>query len=262
MVYLEYAASAEPRGVGYLPGVSNLLYSVLTHLDLSYMEIKTISCSAYFRLFITLLLAAGLAPGAANSDGKSPVDVLRGISDHVMEIIKKDPSVLDDKARLRDIAEQFVLPHVDFIALSQAVLGINWRKATPEQRQVFEQEFRTLLMNTYLSSISRADYHGQSIRYLPMRKPPTGDLAEVDAEIEQPNGPLIHAQFRMYRRDGGEWKIYDVVAEGVSLVVTQRSSFSSIIRDKGLDGLIAMLVKRNRDHADPALPDQVPATPR
>jgi len=174
------------------------------------------------------------------------------MSDHVLEIIKADPSVLDDKARLRTIAEQVVIPNVDFIALSQSVLGVTWRKATPGQREVFEQEFRALLINTYLASISRADYQGQSIKYLPLRNPPTGDRAEVDAEIEQPNGPLIHAQFRMYRRDGAGWKVYDVVVEGVSLVITQRSSFSSIIRDKGLDGLIAMLEERNNKRIDSA----------
>ena len=215
---------------------------------------KTKSCIAYLRLFIILLPASGLVHGAVDSTEKGPVDVLRGISDHVIEIIKDDPSILDDKARLRSIAEKYVIPHVDFIALSQSVLGINWRRATPRQREVFEQEFRLLLINTYLASISRADYSGQSIRYLPMRNPPTGNLAEVDAEVTQPNGPLIHVQFRMYRRDGEDWKIYDVVAEGVSLVVTQRSSFSSIIRSKGLDGLIAMLEERNKNHDDLAVP--------
>jgi len=194
----------------------------------------------------------GLAPCAPVLAEEGPVDVLRGMSDHVIEIIKADPSILDDKARLRAIADQVVIPNVDFIALSQSVLGVSWRKATPEQREVFEREFRALLINSYLASISRADYQGQSIKYLPLRNPPTGDRAEVDAEIEQPNGPLIHAQFRMYRRDGAGWKVYDVVVEGVSLVITQRSSFSSIIRDKGLGGLIALLEERNNKRIDSA----------
>ena len=202
----------------------------------------------------------GLAPCTPVLAEEGPVDVLRGMSDHVLEIIKADPSVLDDKARLRTIAEQVVIPNVDFIALSQSVLGVSWRQATPEQREVFEREFRALLINTYLASISRADYQGQSIRYLPLRNPPTGDRAEVDAEIEQPNGPLIHAQFRMYRRDGAGWKVYDVVVEGVSLVITQRSSFSSIIREKGLSGLIAMLEERNNKRSDPEGTAATPTT--
>jgi phospholipid transport system substrate-binding protein len=210
-------------------------------------------------LWTIFLLLPGIAPCTPVLAEKSPVEVLQGMSDHVLEIIKEDPSILDDKARLRSIADQVVIPNIDFIALSQSVLGITWRKATPQQREVFEREFRALLMNTYLNSISRADYHGQSIRYLPLRTPPTGDRAEVDAEIEQPNGPLIHATFRMYRRDGGDWKVYDVVAEGVSLVITQRSTFSSIIRDKGLDGLIAMLEARNNKRIDQAATEEAPA---
>jgi phospholipid transport system substrate-binding protein len=216
------------------------------------MNEKTITYYIYRKLWLIVLLLPGVAPCAPIQAEKGPVEVLQEMSDHVLEIIQHDPSVLDDKSRLRAIADQVVIPNIDFIALSQSVLGVTWRRATPEQREVFEREFRSLLMNTYLASISRADYHGQSIRYLPLRNPPTGDRAEVDAEIEQPNGPLIHAQFRMYRRDGAGWKVYDVVVEGVSLVITQRSSFSSIIRDKGLDGLIALLVERNNKRIDQA----------
>jgi len=222
------------------------------------MNEKTITYNIYHKLWLILLLLPGLAPCAPIPAEKGPVEVLQGMSDHVLEIIQHDPSVLDDKSRLRTIADQVVIPNIDFIALSQSVLGVTWRQATPEQREVFEREFRSLLMNTYLASISRADYHGQSIKYLPLRNPPTGDRAEVDAEIEQPNGPLIHAQFRMYRRDGEGWKVYDVVVEGVSLVITQRSSFSSIIRDKGLDGLIAMLVDRNNKRVNQAATTQAP----
>jgi len=216
------------------------------------MKYKTTGYYIYLRLWLILLPLFGLALCAPVLAEEGPVEVLRGMSDHVLEIIKADPSVLDDKARLRAIADQVVIPNVDFIALSQSVLGVSWRKATPEQREIFEREFRALLINSYLASISRADYQGQSIRYLPLRNPPSGDRAEVDAEIEQPNGPLIHAQFRMYRRDGAGWKVYDVVVEGVSLVITQRSSFSSIIRDKGMSGLIALLEERNNKRIDSA----------
>jgi len=222
------------------------------------MKYKTESCNIYLRLWFILLPFFGLAPCAPVLAEEGPVEVLRGMSDHVLEIIQQDPSILDDKAQLRAIADKVVIPNIDFIALSQSVLGITWRKATPEQRQVFEREFRSLLMNSYLNSISRADYQGQSIKYLPLRNPPTGDRAEVDAEIAQPNGPLIHAQFRMYRRDGAGWKVYDVVVEGVSLVITQRSTFSSIIRDKGLDGLIAMLEERNNKRIDSAAKAEPP----
>ena len=233
--------------------------SELFHWKSLLMETKTINCNIYRRLWVILLLVTGLGPYAPVMAEKGPVEVLRGMSDHVLDIIKQDPSVLDDKARLRDIANQVVIPNIDFIALSQSVLGVTWRKATPHQREVFEREFRSLLMNSYLNSISRADYQGQSIKYLPLRNPPTGDRAEVDAEIEQPNGPLIHVQFRMYRRDDAGWKVYDVVAEGVSLVITQRSSFSSIIHEKGLDGLIAMLEERNNKRIDQATSVEAPA---
>jgi len=223
------------------------------------MNCITTSCGMFLRILVILLLVPGLAPCSPVLAEQTPVDVLKGMSDHVLEMIRQDPSILDDKARMRAIADEVVIPNIDFIALSQSVLGVTWRQAPPEQREVFEREFRSLLTTTYLNSISRADYRGQSIRYLPMRTPPTGDRTEVEAEVEQPNGPLVHVQFRMYRRPGGAWKVYDVVVEGVSLVITQRSSFSSIIRDRGLDGLIAMLEERNSAPADAATKAQPPA---
>jgi phospholipid transport system substrate-binding protein len=223
------------------------------------MALKKIIYHSYLRIWIIFLLVPGLAPCAPVLAEQTPVEVLQGMSDRVLKIIKEDPSILDDKARLRAVANEVVIPNIDFIALSQSVLGVTWRRATPEQREVFEREFRSLLTDTYLNSISRADYQGQSIRYLPMRSPPSGDRAEVEAEIEQPNGPLIHVQFRMYRRAGGDWKVYDVVVEGVSLVITQRSSFSSIIREKGLSGLIAMLEARNNAHTAPPVDAPPPA---
>jgi phospholipid transport system substrate-binding protein len=174
--------------------------------------------------------------------------VLEEMSDQVMTVIREEPAILDDPVRLRALADEFVVPNIDFLALSQWVLGRHWRNATPEQRRVFADEFRELLIRTYLASVTRSGYQDQTIRYLPLRKNEDTRKVVVEAQIEQPQGPVVHVQFRMLSRNA-VWKIYDVVIEGVSLVATHRSSFSSIINEMGIDGLIATLEQRNKDVA-------------
>ncbi len=192
------------------------------------------------------LVATLLVAGKTGYADPGPQVVLQKMTDRVMEVVRQDPAILDDPARLRELADELVVPHVDFLALSQWVLGKHWRNATPGQRQVFADQFRELLIRTYLASVTRANYQDQTIRYLPLRTTQNPRNVEVEARIEQPQGPLVHVQFRMLQRDN-RWKIYDVVIEGVSLVTTHRSSFSNIIREQGLDGLIATLEQRNQD---------------
>jgi phospholipid transport system substrate-binding protein len=199
------------------------------------------------------LLAALLVAGKTVYAEPGPLVVLQDMTDRVMEVIRQDPAILDAPARLRELADELVVPNVDFLTLSQWVLGKHWRNATPGQRQVFADQFRELLIRTYLASVTRADYQDQTIRYLPLRETQDPRRVEVEAHIEQPQGPLVHVQFRMLQRNN-RWKVYDVVIEGVSLVTTHRSSFSNIIREQGLDGLIATLEQRNQDVAVESVP--------
>jgi len=203
-------------------------------------------------------LAVWLLTGRTVVAEPGPLLVLQEMSDHVLELIRQDPAILDDQTRLRELADEFVVPNIDFMALSQWVLGKHWRGANPGQRQVFADEFRELLIRTYLTSVTRSGYEDQTIRYLPLRKAHDGRKVTVEAHVEQPQGPLVHVLFRMLKRDEG-WKVYDVVIEGVSLVATHRSSFSSIIREQGIDGLIATLEQRNKDVAEEAMGEEAVA---
>jgi phospholipid transport system substrate-binding protein len=200
-------------------------------------------------LFLSgLVLLACLLPHAPAYAQQTPIEVLQGMSDRVIAIVDADPDILNDKARMRDMADEIVVPNVDFVLFSKWVLGKNWRKANPEQRDIFIAEFRELMINSYIGSITRDDYQNQTIRYKPPRKSNDPNKVVVEANVEQPNGPIVEVRFRMHLADSG-WMVYDVVIEGVSLVATHRSSFSNIIRNKGIDGLITMLEQQNKDKA-------------
>ncbi len=175
-----------------------------------------------------------------------PDTLLREVTDNVLAEIRKDPEQLKDIARVRALTERYILPHVDFQAAAQWVLGKYWRTASGEQRVRFVEEFRQLLLNTYVRSIS--NYHDNRISIAPARGDQASGRTEVDAEIERPGGPPVHLGFRLHRR-GGDWLVYDISVEGVSLVATHRSSFSKVIHEQGIDSLIDDLVSLNASNA-------------
>ena len=190
-------------------------------------------------LFWCLMLAIS-RPGMA---AQGPVEVLQSMTNILEEIVNQDPDIIHDQPRLRVIARDVVLPHVDMRVMSRWVLGKNWRKATPEQRDAFVDEFEELLLSSYLRQVKT--YDGEVARFLPLRGGQKEGRAVVNAEIDQPNGPVIHVIFRMHQVKT-EWLIYDVSVEGISLVATHRSSFNTEIRNRGLDELIVRLQKLNK----------------
>ena len=194
-----------------------------------------------------LLCVLGLALGKPVLAEMGPVETLATMTATLEEIVKQDPGVIHDPQRLRTIAHEVVLPNVDIRTLSQWVLGKNWRTATPQQRDAFVLEFQELLLNTYLRQVKT--YQGEVARFLPLRGEQQAGLAIVNAEIEQPNGPMVHVIFRMREAEQG-WLIYDVSVEGISLVATHRSSFSREVRHSGLDNLIARLHDMNERNAE------------
>lgn len=171
-----------------------------------------------------------------------PVELLQAVTDQVLEVIRRDPDILGDQVRLRAVASELILPHIDFVTLSRWVLGKHWRKATREQRNRFVAQFRELLLNSYLRSVT--GYRDNTVKFLPLRAGQPDGRALVDAEVTQPNGPPIHAEFRMHRVDD-RWLIYDVAVEGISLVATHRSSFSREISNNGIAGLLNRMEEMN-----------------
>ncbi|MGB5538715.1 MAG: ABC transporter substrate-binding protein [Gammaproteobacteria bacterium] len=195
-------------------------------------------------VLIGMLLLPG---GPAVQAEPGPEVLLREVTDQVLAEIRKDPEQLKDVARVRALTERFILPHIDFQVASQWVLGKYWRTASGQQRLRFVEEFRQLLLNTYVRSIS--NYRENRISIAPARGSPASGRMEVDAEIEQPGGPPVHLGFRLHRPET-DWLVYDISVEGISLVATHRSSFAKEIHDKGLDSLIDRLASMNADTAD------------
>ena len=194
------------------------------------------------KLVVILMLSFGLAVQV--SAMQSPQALVQATSEKMLAKLKADKQLLEqDPGRIYELVNKIVLPHFDFEYMSQLVLAKYWRRASAEQRHAFTAEFRTLLVRTYAKSLSA--YTDQAIDFLPFREV-KGDDVTVRTEVEQPGSFPIPIDYRLHQR-GGEWQVFDIIIDGVSLVTSYRSSFSREIRKAGIDGLIEKLAQRNKD---------------
>jgi len=189
-----------------------------------------------------LLLGSGVASGAVDSARRLVMDV----SNQVIQALNKDPALAErDPAALHQLLNAIVVPHFDFDSTAKLVLGRHWRDMTPQQRQAFVQEFSTHLVRFYAASLVK--YKDQTIDYKPLRAPEAADDVAVNTEVQPENGPPIPIVYRMHLKDG-EWKVYDVAIDGISLVASNRSSFAAEIRQGNVDTLTARLARINREN--------------
>ncbi len=189
-----------------------------------------------------LFLLLGAGSGWATS-GSDPQALVKETSERMLTVLREQREQLQDNPeRIYALVEDIVLPHFDFTRMSRWVLGKYWRKATPEQRRRFENEFRMLLVKTYATSL--LEFVDDRFRYPPLRVDKGARKVTVRTDVLRSGAAPVRIEYRLFRsRDG--WKAYDVLVEGISLVANYRSSFAEEIRQKGLDGLIARLAEHN-----------------
>jgi phospholipid transport system substrate-binding protein len=192
------------------------------------------------RLFF-LLFFFFATPGLAQELG--PEELVKKITEDVLAAIKSDKQLAaGDKQRALKLAEEKILPHIDFEEATRLAVGRAWRDATPEQKKKLVDEFRSMLVRTYSNAIDT--YQGQTMKVLPSRTKPGDTEATVRNQYIRPGGKPVQLDYQM-RKTGNGWKIYDITVEGISLVLTYRSEFDAVVKQEGIDGLIKRLGQKN-----------------
>ena len=180
---------------------------------------------------------------AAAAQELGPEDLVKKVTQEVLDAIKSDKQLAaGDKRRAIKLAEEKVLPHVDFEEATRLAVGRGWAQATPEQRKKLVTEFRNMLVRTYSNAITA--YEGQTMKVMPVRIKPGDTDVTVHNQFIRPGGKPVLLDYSMRKTDSG-WKIYDIVVEGVSLVLTYRSEFDAVVKQEGIDGLIKRLAQKN-----------------
>ncbi len=194
---------------------------------------------------VLIFVLAGFLSGIAIAQApQGPDQLVQGITTEVIGIIKKDKEIQSGNSkRIQDLVEGRVLPHFSFTRMTQIAMAVNWRRASPEQQQALVAEFKTLLVRTYSNALSL--YRDQVIEFKPLRARPEDTEVTVRSEIKQRGQQALSLDYEMEKTPQG-WKVFDVKVGGVSLISTYREDFAGQIRDAGIDGLIKVLVSKNR----------------
>lgn len=173
-----------------------------------------------------------------------PHEFVRQAADQAIARIKAERAQIEqDPDRIYEVIQEQVIPHFDFVRTSKWVLGKHWRTATPEQRRRFTEEFRTMLVRTYGSSLLK--YIDDKITYQPSQWDGKSPEAVVNSTVARAGGEPILVNYRLHLEQDA-WKIFDVTVDDISLVINYRSSFSNEITTKGMDALIEQLAQKNR----------------
>ena len=165
----------------------------------------------------------------------------------VMQILTSEREKLEsDPDFLQAVVDEKIIPHLDFYSMTALSVGKNWRSADEQQRSDLINEFKQLLLNTYMSALTL--YSGQEMEFKPFLPQKREDRAVVRAVFLQPGSKGVPVNYKLREKDDS-WKIYDIDVNNINLVSTYRSTFSQRIAQSGIDGLIEEMKQKNASAA-------------
>jgi len=163
-----------------------------------------------------------------------PGDQVRQTTDKLLAVLK-DPQLKGEskKNERRDKLKELIYQRFDFTEMAKRSLGSEWRRRSPEEQKEFVKLFTGLLEQAYLDQIE--SYSGEKIQYLKERE--DDNYAQVDTKIIDKKGQEFSVNYRLYNRNG-DWKVYDVVIEDISLVNNYRSQFNRVLATSSYKELV------------------------
>ena len=199
--------------------------------------------SKAFVVIVVLALALGGNLGSAAqaadpaASREAVAEFIVTLGEKVLAIQVSEPAAM--AAPRRDALRNLIRGSFDLDLTGQLVLGKFWARATPEQRTAFKGLFAGYLLNTYARHLDA--YRIETLAVVACKRIGENDYL-VQTSIER-DSDLANAVWRVRSR-GGEYRIIDVLLDGISLTLTHRSEFASVIHRHGLDGMLEVLRER------------------
>ena len=187
----------------------------------------------------------------AHAADEAPDALIKRLSSDVLDTIKADKSLQSgDVSKIMTLVDSKIMPNVNFERMTASAVGPGWRRATPEQQQKLQDEFKTLLVRTYSGALAQVTSN-ETITVQPLRAGATDTDVVVRTQVRGSGDP-IQLDYRLEKTpgQGAGWKIYNLNVMGIWLVETYRSQFAEVINSKGIDGLIAKLAELNQANAN------------
>jgi phospholipid transport system substrate-binding protein len=169
-----------------------------------------------------------------------PLDTVKTNVNSVLEVMR-DPKLKGETGK--KVKEQRIVAAADklfdFVELSKRTLGLNWNKFTPEQRREFVELYKTILKDAYVDKITA--YTNEQVNFT-KEVPLSENMVEVQSSVvtKSAETPIY---YRVIKKDS-EWKVFDVVIEGVSLISNYRTQFREILGNNPPEKLLDTLRKK------------------
>lgn len=188
------------------------------------------------RLTATLVLVLPIMATAA----ESPQTVVQDATNTLLTRITKEKATLkkDESALLR-VVEENITPFVDIDGIARSVMGQYFRQATPAQQKEFARVFKQSLVRTYAKGLT--SYEDQKIMFKPYKAGTDPQKAQVNVDVHGDGGQVFPVTFQMQMDKAGQWKVRNLILNGINLGLTFRNQFSSAVETNrgNLDKAIA-----------------------
>ncbi|CDZ78704.1 putative phospholipid-binding protein MlaC precursor [Legionella massiliensis] len=174
----------------------------------------------------------------------SPIPMLEGTANQILTTLKQNKGSLKDNSQvIYQAVERYLLPNVDVSGMSRSVLGRKaWGAASAADKQQFSKAFTQLVIRTYATPL--AEYTDETIKFMPIRGSLDSRFIRVNSVIIRSNGKNIPLSYSLVFT-GGDWKIYDLSVEGVSLLQSFRSQFAEALQNSSMQELIKQMRQHN-----------------
>jgi len=192
------------------------------------------------------MVGGALLGAAATAWAGLPTEAIRTTIDAVIRIVD-DPALKkpDRKEERRKLLEDLIGQRFNYAEMAKRSLGAEWAKRSPEEQKEFTANFQSLMVKTYIGRIEA--YAGEKVLYL--KELNDGEYAETYTHVD--NGKsVIDINYRL-RKVSEDWRVYDVVVEGTSLVQNYREQFKRILQKDSFAELSKQLREKSANIKSP-----------
>lgn len=198
---------------------------------------------------IGILLLACLGSSAQAAYPADPFALINEAANRTFDRLNQDQQKIhSEPGYLRVVIRDELMPYVDNKFAAYKVIGSNIKETTPAQRDRFTLAFTDYIIATYADALAK--YDQQKIKVESPRDLGNDKVVSVNVAVLDPGKPDINVIFKLRQNNKtGEWKAFDMVAEGISLLSSKQSELGGMIRDKGIDAVSQMLEEHNKKPA-------------
>lgn len=194
---------------------------------------------------ITQLLVIGLL-STATAEIRSPEVIIEQTSTQLLDIINQESDRIREDVKFVDsIVNDIIVPIIDLQSMAKLILGKHWKTASEQQRNDFIGEFKNMLIRTYAKSV--ADFGHAEINIIPNAEAQKGKFYRVKTQVTLSGSPPLNVDYVFRQQKDKQWKAFDLVVDGLSMIKNFRSSFSQEIEETSLDALINRMRNTNTE---------------